>query len=95
MASTSDGKERPNDTQKVAADELRTIVERIERLEEEKAAIGSDIKDVLSEAKGKGYDDKVIREIIRLRKQNTEDRQNRMAVLDLYLDALGMGGVFG
>lgn len=95
MAATSDGKERPNEAEKIAADYLRNVVERVERLEEEKASITGDIKDVLGEAKGKGYDEKIIREVIKLRKQDTDERQNRMAILDTYLEALGMGGVFG
>ena len=95
MAATSDGKERPNEAEKIAADYLRSVVERVERLEEEKVSITGDIKDVLGEAKGKGYDEKIIREVIKLRKQDTDERQNRMAILDTYLEALGMGGVFG
>lgn len=95
MAATSDGKERPNEAEKIAADYLRSVVERVERLEEEKTSISGDIKSVLGEAKGKGYDEKAIREIIKIRKQDSEVRQNHMAILDAYLEALGMGGVFG
>ncbi len=74
----------------VAADELRQFVERIERLEEEKAGIASDIKDVYSELKGRGFDTKAVREIIRMRKQDAAERQEREAILETYMSALGM-----
>jgi len=74
----------------VAKDQLRSIVERIERLEEEKAAIASDIKEVYAEAKGNGFDTKTLRQVIRLRKQEKAERQEAEAILDLYLSALGM-----
>lgn len=74
----------------VAGDQLRAIVERIERLEEEKQGIADDIKDVYAEAKGNGFDTKVLRQIVRLRKQEPSERQEHEAVLDLYLQALGM-----
>jgi uncharacterized protein (UPF0335 family) len=74
----------------VAADELRQFVERIERLEEEKAGIASDIKDVYAELKGRGYDSKAVRQIVRLRKQDHAERQEQEAVLELYMQALGM-----
>ncbi len=78
------------DVQGVAAAQLRSIVERIERLEEEKKAIGDDIKDVYGEAKGNGYDTKVLRTVIRLRKQDASEREEQDAILDLYKEALGM-----
>ncbi len=78
------------DVQGVAAAQLRSIVERIERLEEEKKAIADDIKDVYGEAKGNGYDTKVLRTIIRLRKQDAGEREEQDAILDLYKQALGM-----
>lgn len=78
------------DVQGVAAAQLRSIVERIERLEDEKAAIGGDIKDVYGEAKGNGYDTKVLRQVIRLRKQDASEREEQDAILDLYKQALGM-----
>ncbi|HWJ72773.1 DUF2312 domain-containing protein [Mesorhizobium sp. BR1-1-16] len=78
------------DVQGVAAAQLRSIVERIERLEEEKKAIADDIKDVYGEAKGNGYDTKVLRTIIRLRKQDASEREEQDAILDLYKQALGM-----
>ncbi|WP_420394386.1 DUF2312 domain-containing protein [Acuticoccus sp.] len=74
----------------VAGDQLRAIVERIERLEEEKQGIADDIRDVYAEAKGNGFDTKVLRQIVRLRKQEPSERQEQEAVLDLYLQALGM-----
>ena len=74
----------------VAADQLRAFIERIERLEEEKKCIADDIKDVYAEAKGNGYDVKVMRQVVRLRKQDANERQEIEALLDLYLHALGM-----
>ncbi len=74
----------------VAAAELRQLVERVERLEEEKATIQNDIKEVMAEAKGRGYDTKALRAIIRLRKKDPNERQEEEAVLDLYKNALGM-----
>ena len=67
----------------VAADQLRLLIERIERLEEEKAALAEDIREVYSEAKGNGYDVKVMRQIIRLRKLDSSDRQEQEAILVL------------
>ena len=74
----------------VARDQLRTIVERIERLEEEKKAIADDIKDVYAEAKANGFDIKTLRQVVRLRKVEAAERQEQEAMLDLYLSALGM-----
>jgi uncharacterized protein (UPF0335 family) len=74
----------------VAADQLKSIVERIERMEEEKKAISEDIKDVYTESKGQGYDVKALRTIIRLRKQSPDDVAAQEAVLDTYKHALGM-----
>lgn len=74
----------------VAADQLRSYIERIERLEEEKAGIAADIKDVFAEAKGNGFDVKTMRQIIRLRKLEEIDRQEQETLLDLYKRALGM-----
>ncbi|MEJ0096852.1 MAG: DUF2312 domain-containing protein [Bauldia sp.] len=73
-----------------AADQLRAIVERIERLEEEKAALSEDIKEVYAEAKGNGFDTKILRTVVRLRKQDSSERAEQEALLDLYLHALGM-----
>ncbi len=72
----------------VAADRLRSFIERIERLEEEKAALAADIKEVYSEAKGTGFDVKIIRQVIRLRKMDQSDRQEQEEILDLYKRAL-------
>ncbi|MCX2725337.1 DUF2312 domain-containing protein [Roseibium salinum] len=76
----------------VAADQLRAFVERIERLEEEKKVISDDIKDVYAEAKGNGYDVKILRKVVSLRKKQPHEREEEEAVLDLYLHALGMAG---
>lgn len=74
----------------VAAAELRQFIERVERLEEEKAALQDDIKEVMAEAKGRGYDTKAMRTIIRLRKKEDAERQEEEAIIDLYKSALGM-----
>lgn len=74
----------------IAGDMLKAFIERVERLEEEKASIAGDIKDVLAEAKGNGFDTKVIRKIIALRKRDVAERQEEEAILELYLQALGM-----
>ena len=74
----------------IAADELRLLIERIERLEEEKKAIADDVRDVYAEAKARGYDAKIMRQIVRLRKMETHDRQEMEAILDTYKAALGL-----
>ena len=74
----------------VAGDRLRTIIERIERLEDEKKALSDDIREVYSEAKGAGFDIKIIRQIVRLRKMDASDRSEMELVLDVYKRALGM-----
>ncbi len=74
----------------IAADRLRSLIERIERLEEERKALGSDIKDIYSEAKSAGFDVKVIRQIIRIRKQEPADVEEQETLLDVYRRALGM-----
>jgi uncharacterized protein (UPF0335 family) len=74
----------------IAADELRLLIERIERLEEEKKAIADDVKDVYGEAKARGYDTKTMRAIIRLRKMETHVRQEAEALLETYRAALGL-----
>ena len=73
----------------IAKDQLKSIIERVERLEEDKAAIGSDIKDVYAEAKGNGYDVKALRAIVRYRKEDAQDRAEREAIFETYLNALG------
>jgi len=72
-----------------AQGQLRTIIERIERLEEDKAAISADLKDVFAEAKGNGFDVKTLRKVVRIRKQDRAKRQEEEALLDLYLSAIG------
>ena len=74
----------------VAADELRLLLERVERLEEEKKGIADDVREVYSEAKSRGYDAKIMRQIVRLRKMETHDRQEMEAILDTYKAALGL-----
>jgi uncharacterized protein (UPF0335 family) len=74
----------------VAGSQLKAFVERIERLEEEKKGIADDIRDVFAEAKGQGFDTKVMRQVIRLRKKEPAEREEEEALLDLYLHALGM-----
>jgi uncharacterized protein (UPF0335 family) len=74
----------------IAADRLRSIVERIERLEEERKALASDIKDIFSEAKSAGFDVKVLRQLIRVRRQEPADIEEQETLLDVYRRALGM-----
>lgn len=76
--------------QTVAAGQLRAFIERIERLEEEKAALADDVKEVMAEAKGRGFDTKAIRTIVALRRKDAAERQEDEAILDLYKAALGM-----
>ncbi len=74
----------------IAKDQLRSIVERIERLEEEKKAIADDIREIYAEAKANGFDSKIIRQVVRIRKIDKNERMEQEAMLDLYLHALGM-----
>ncbi|MDE2517399.1 MAG: DUF2312 domain-containing protein [Rhodospirillales bacterium] len=74
----------------IAADRLRSLIDRIERLEEERKALASDIKDIYAEAKSAGFDVKVIRQLIRIRKQEPADVEEQETLLDLYRRALGM-----
>ncbi|MEM1380092.1 MAG: DUF2312 domain-containing protein [Pseudomonadota bacterium] len=76
-------------TSNVAGERLRLFIERVERLEEEKKEVMDQIKEVYGEAKGEGYDTKIVRQIIRLRKMDRADRQEQEALLDLYLSAIG------
>ena len=73
-----------------AKDQLRAIIERIERLEEEKKTISDDIRDVYAEAKGNGFDVKALRAIVRLRKQDANERAEHETILETYMQALGM-----
>lgn len=79
-----------SDAHGVARDQLRSFIERIERLEEEKKTIADDIKDVFGEAKGMGFDPKILKEVIKIRKMDRDERMEREAILDTYLAALGM-----
>ena len=76
----------------VAQDQIKAFIERIERLEEEKASIAGDIKEVYAEAKGNGFDTKVLRKIVSIRKQDHNERMEQEALLELYMAALGMQG---
>lgn len=92
-AHTSDGKPRSNsqaDTHGIARDQLRSFIERIERLEEEKKTITDDIKDVYGEAKATGFDSKALRKIISERRQDADERMEFESILDVYRVALGM-----
>ncbi|GAN55122.1 DUF2312 domain-containing protein [Tanticharoenia sakaeratensis] len=82
--------ESGHETGGIAADRLRSIIERVERLEEERKALGGDIKDIFAEAKSAGFDVKVIRQIIRLRRQEPAEVQEQETLLDIYRRALGM-----
>lgn len=80
----------PSNTDSVAQDQLRAFIERIERMEEEKAAISADVKEIYAEAKGNGFDTKILRLIVRIRKQDANERAEQEAVLEMYMAALGM-----
>jgi uncharacterized protein (UPF0335 family) len=79
-----------SETDAIAADRLRSFIERIERLEEEKAALTADIREVFAEAKANGFDTKIMRQVIKLRKMEQADRREQEELIDLYLGALGM-----
>ena len=74
----------------IAAERLRQLIERVERLEDEKAALAADVREIYAEAKAVGFDAKVMRQIIRLRKMDTADQQEMEALIDTYKHALGM-----
>jgi uncharacterized protein (UPF0335 family) len=88
MATAAAVKEEP--ATRFAKDHLKAFVERIERLEEEKKALADDIRDVYAEAKANGFDVKALRQVVRLRKLDVEERKEQEAILDTYLQALGM-----
>jgi uncharacterized protein (UPF0335 family) len=93
MALDATGKEHTEDNAQwgnIAADRLRSLVDRIERLEEERKALASDIKDIYAEAKGAGFDVKVLRQLIRIRKEEPADVEEQETLLDVYRRALGM-----
>jgi len=89
MPATAEAKEQPAAT-RFAKDQLRSIVERVEKLEEEKKAISDDIRDVFGEAKVNGFDLKALRAIVRLRKMEASEREEQDAILETYMYALGM-----
>lgn len=80
------------DSSGISSDRLRSIIKRIEKLEEDKAGVSDDIKEVYAEAKGTGFDVKIIRQIVRLRKVELEKRREESELLDLYMSAIGMEG---
>jgi len=90
MATSAAVKEKDDTAHSFAKGQLKAIIERIEKLEEEKKAISDDIKDVYGEAKGNGFDVKALRTIIRMRKQDADERQEQETILETYLQALGM-----
>jgi uncharacterized protein (UPF0335 family) len=79
-----------HNSESFAKDQLKSIIERIERLEEEKKTISDDVKGVYAEAKGNGFDTKALRTIVRMRKQDANERQEQETILETYLQALGM-----
>ena len=87
-ASAAAEKEQP--ATRFAKDQLKAVIERIERLEEEKKTTSDDIRDVYAEAKGNGFDVKALRSIVRLRKLDTDERREQQEVLETYMHALGM-----
>jgi len=87
MALAAVAKKKPEN---VAADRLRSLVERIERLDEERKALGNDIRDIYAEAKSAGFDVKVLRQLIRIRKQEPAEVEEQESLLDVYRRALGM-----
>jgi uncharacterized protein (UPF0335 family) len=90
VAATIDAGPSQQATTQFARDQLKAIIERIERLEEEKKAISEDIRDVYAEAKGNGFDVKALRSIVRLRKQDIDERKEHETILETYMHALGM-----
>ncbi len=89
-ATSGDNAAAPKSVGGVSTGQLKSVIERIERLEEEKAAIAADIKDVFAEAKANGFDPKILRQVLKIRKMDKADRDEQEAILDLYLSALGM-----
>ena len=85
-----DASSHPDILNATAQGQLKSIIERVERLEQEKAEVAEQIKEVFAEAKGNGFDVKILRKVIRIRKQDAAKRQEEDAILDLYLSALGV-----
>ncbi len=90
MPATAAAEKNEQAAHRFAKDQLKAIIERIERLEEEKKATSDDIRDVYAEAKGNGFDTKALRTIVRMRKMDSDERREQQEVLDTYLHALGM-----
>jgi uncharacterized protein (UPF0335 family) len=90
MATAAAEQEQDQPATRFAKDHLKAFVERIERLEEEKKALADDIKDVYGEAKATGFDIKALRTIIKMRKEDTDERKEHEAILETYMHALGM-----
>lgn len=90
VAETVDQQDQDTEVGGIAADRLRSIIERVERLEEERKALANDIKDIFAEAKSAGFDVKVIRQVLRIRKQEPAEVEEQETLLDLYKRALGM-----
>ena len=90
MAATAEATVREEVAHRFAKDQLKAFIERVEKLEEEKKAIADDIKDVYAEAKGTGFDVKALRTIVRLRKQDADERREHETILETYMHALGM-----
>src|SRR5712671_5956437 len=90
MATAAATAEEEQPATRFAKDQLKAFIERVERLEEEKKALSDDIRDVYAEAKGSGFDIKALRAIIRLRKQDVDERREHEAILETYMHALGM-----
>jgi uncharacterized protein (UPF0335 family) len=92
MPATRKNESADAETTNFAKSQLKALVERIERLEEEKQALAGDIREVYGEAKATGFDTKALRAVIRMRAQEPQERQEFEAIVDLYRDALGLGG---
>jgi uncharacterized protein (UPF0335 family) len=90
MATGAAAKQEDEPATRFAKDHLKAFVERIERLEEEKKALSDDLRDVYAEAKGTGFDVKALRAIVRMRKEDTDERKEHEAILETYMHALGM-----
>ena len=88
-----DASAHPDVLNQAAQGQLKSIIERIERLEQEKAEVAEQIKEVFAEAKGNGFDTKVLRQVVRIRKQDHQERMEQEAILELYMAALGMQAV--
>ncbi len=86
----AEAQKQANDTGEISGNRLKSFIERIERLEEEKKALGEDIRDVYSEAKSTGFEPKIMRKIVSMRKANLEKRREEQELLELYMAALGM-----